>query len=796
MKLPAINPIAKTRDFIDVFGGYNHNVRIGENEFYDMENLSSDSYPLLSVREKRRPAAMLFGNNKNTACLLYRGTLYAVYQQGNNFFLVRDADGDFTGISSWESTDHTSQRTLVPMGKQLIVLPDKKIINLADDTPYFRNIENEKNSSGGVTVQPCLIDGTVLAIDYVGDVAPSNLPDGFVWLDTSVSPASLKKYYGSQATWQSYIASYVKITATNSIGSGFKEGDGIMIDGFAVEALKGLNSTAIVKAITDNLKSIVVTGNLDPMQEDDILTAEITKTASTISFYCNRNITVNHFAGKTIQISGRTYKCSGNTAADPVTVVPVIGGQPLANGDGAVFSLKVRIAVTTSTSRIYVTGENDRMDSWYAYRDDNGKIHDPVGSTVCIGSIDQRNLARIIAIGSDGPSEPFYIIVDTAFDDLPVDTPITPVIFEKPDGLFRTKLDFVDSNNQALSITVRQNEKACPTLDNQYSESYSISFNRKMPIMDFVFEAGNRLWGCRYGDNQNEEFVNEIYCSKLGDPTNWQAYEGAATDSYAASCGTEGEWTGAINYRGYPTFFKEHYIHTVYGSNPPFQIKDMEARGIQKGSSGSMAMVNEILFYKSIHGICAYSGGLPEEISSPLGNISYKNAVGCAYRGKYYIEMKDIANHPVLFVFDTSKSMWHKESAVNATQMVAGDDNVFFIAPIDTKSGIGGLFGSGEAEIGWYAESGLFGLSTPDKKYICGLNLRLMLPLGSEMFISIQYDSSGEWESIGHVIGHNIMPFTLTLRPRRCDHFKIRMHGTGDMKLYSISKTLKQGSDK
>ena len=158
--------------------------------------------------------------------------------------------------------------------------------------------------------------------------------------------------------------------------------------------------------------------------------------------------------------------------------------------------------------------------------------------------------------------------------------------------------------------------------------------------------------------------------------------------------------------------------------------------------------------------------------------------------------MKDIANHPVLFVFDTSKSMWHKESAVNATQMVAGDDNVFFIAPIDTKSGIGGLFGSGEAEIGWYAESGLFGLSTPNKKYICGLNLRLMLPLGSEMFISIQYDSSGEWESIGHVIGHNIMPFTLTLRPRRCDHFKIRMHGTGDMKLYSISKTLKQGSDK
>ena len=38
---------------VDVFKGYNHNLRIGDGEFFDMKNMTSDHYPVLSPRGKR-----------------------------------------------------------------------------------------------------------------------------------------------------------------------------------------------------------------------------------------------------------------------------------------------------------------------------------------------------------------------------------------------------------------------------------------------------------------------------------------------------------------------------------------------------------------------------------------------------------------------------------------------------------------------------------------------------------------------------------------------------------------------
>lgn len=53
MRHPMLTDIGNQKNFIDVFGGYNHNLRISDAEFYDMENLSSDGYPMLSTRPPR-----------------------------------------------------------------------------------------------------------------------------------------------------------------------------------------------------------------------------------------------------------------------------------------------------------------------------------------------------------------------------------------------------------------------------------------------------------------------------------------------------------------------------------------------------------------------------------------------------------------------------------------------------------------------------------------------------------------------------------------------------------------------
>jgi hypothetical protein len=71
----------------------------------------------------------------------------------------------------------------------------------------------------------------------------------------------------------------------------------------------------------------------------------------------------------------------------------------------------------------------------------------------------------------------------------------------------------------------------------------------------------------------------------------------------------------------------------------------------------------------------------------------------------------------------------------------------------------------------------------------------MSLDIGAEMKISIRYDSIGDWEQIFSVTGTSLRSFVMPVRPRRCDHFNIRIEGKGHGKIYSITKTIEQGSD-
>ena len=171
----------------------------------------------------------------------------------------------------------------------------------------------------------------------------------------------------------------------------------------------------------------------------------------------------------------------------------------------------------------------------------------------------------------------------------------------------------------------------------------AVSVSRKIPNMDFVIESENRLWGCRYGVAVNGQTVNEIYACKLGDFRNWNDFRGLSTDSYVASCGTDGAFTGAAAHLGYPLFFKENCVHKIYGSMPSqYQIQTTALRGVQAGCGNSLAIVNETLFYKSRNGVCAFDGSFPVEVSAALGTERYGNAVAAGHGNKYYISMESV----------------------------------------------------------------------------------------------------------------------------------------------------------
>lgn len=331
----------------------------------------------------------------------------------------------------------------------------------------------------------------------------------------------------------------------------------------------------------------------------------------------------------------------------------------------------------------------------------------------------------------------------------------------------------------------------------QTAEAGSVTVARTMPRLDFITESENRLWGCRYGRSQNGETVNEIYACKLGDFKNWNCFMGLSTDSYAASCGTDGPFTGAVTHLGYPLFFKESCVHKVYGSSPDnFRIQTTACRGVQKGCHGSLAIVNETLYYKSRSGICAYDGSLPMDAGSSLGSEAYSAAVGCAHGNKYYVSMQDTKGEWHLFVYDTAKGMWHREDGLHALGFCSLRGELYCVEAHDRN--ILTLLGSGEAyesAVSWMAETGELGISDPDRKYISRLTIRMLLEPGAEMNLFVQYDLSGEWVHVCHIRGTSLRSFSIPIRPRRCDHLKLRFEGTGGGKIYSITKTMERGSE-
>lgn len=335
-------------------------------------------------------------------------------------------------------------------------------------------------------------------------------------------------------------------------------------------------------------------------------------------------------------------------------------------------------------------------------------------------------------------------------------------------------------------------------LDQAITATVSLTVSRKLPLMDFVIESGNRLWGCRYGTDENGEFVNRLYASKLGDFKNWSCFMGLSTDSYYGNLGSDGKFTGAITHMGYPLFFKENCLHKVYGDYPSqFQIQATVCRGVQEGCHRSLAIVNEILYYKARHAVCGYDGSLPVEVSGALGDKRYGDAVAGAFGNKYYISMKDLEEGAYrLFVFDTGKNLWHKEDGLRADGFAAYGGEFYCM-----EHGTGrilGLMGTGEQgenAVHWMVQTGVLGTDQPDRKYISRLNVRMSMDVGGRARFFVQYDSMGGWEHLGTVNVTSLKSFSLPIRPRRCDHLRLRIEGVGEARIYSITKTVEQGSD-
>lgn len=329
-----------------------------------------------------------------------------------------------------------------------------------------------------------------------------------------------------------------------------------------------------------------------------------------------------------------------------------------------------------------------------------------------------------------------------------------------------------------------------------------------IPDMSYVIEAQNRLWGCKYG-TVNGKLVNEIYASALGRFDVWHKFSGVSTDSYAASVGSDGRWTGAVNYQGYPLFFKEDRMHKVYVSaSGAHRIQEYTMRGVQPGGAKSLAVVNGVLFYKARDCVCAYDGsGAPTDVSEKLNLDSLSRpgtttSIAAAYRDKYYLYLQ-MSTPPGsrLLVLDTRRGAWYRENLPSGSITDFTEHlgsllcAAYGIEEIAHDNQVSELIGTEEGDVAWSCETGLIGYSTVEQKYVSRFNIRMSLAQGAYMDVLVQYDSDGVWHNQGRLQGVGTRTFMLPVRPRRCDHFRIRLEGSGGVRIYSFAKIFEAGSD-
>ena len=741
-RLPEIPTWENATINTQVFAGLNRGLSIADGEMADMKNLCSDYYPVLATRGSRGvPVFPVEGGGKTNfegAVSGMLGTDKVIVCAGGKVYV----DGVETPLTLSDE-EHMKPKHLVAMGAYVCIWPDKKYINLADETDYG-DMGRYWQAAETVSAMMCRKDGTDYDMESItqAETAPEEPEDNQLWLDTSGENHVLKQYSALQAQWVQVATTFIKLSAPG-IGDKLKDADVVHISG--VKPAEAAAPAAM---------------------EEQMLTFHVEQ----VSLYSQFQTT--HKGGTTWDSTEATYvtttrKVKIEGLPDGATIKSATASCKIGYSAYGAKLLTINRTVYTegSSPEIPVEVVDGEVTLKFDFRSkNNATVSGRHGGTLVISDIK-------VDVVYDGESSPAGNPDADQLEALNT----TNIIY----GCGKDYIIVAGLLHQAQTLAA------------------GMVVDLKIPDLDYICESNNRLWGCSYADVDGK-LTNEIRCCALGDFRNWYRFEGTSMDSYVLSVGSDGPFTAAYNLRGMPLIFKEDYLHKITGTQPSnFTLNTIKCRGVQDGSWRSLATVNELLYYKARGDVMAYDGATPYSVSEKLGSMRHYDAVGGAYRDKYYICMRDENVRRHVYVLDTAKGLWHKEDESNVTAMAQADGDL--ILAIEHANGtwlhtVGNDSKTVEV-FPWSVTFGTFGYAYERAKYLSRFNIRAQLEAGSEMSFEIQYDSNGKWEKMGIMRAKMLQTFTLPVIPRRCDHCQIRISGVGKVSIYSIARVFEEGGN-
>ena len=386
--------------------------------------------------------------------------------------------------------------------------------------------------------------------------------------------------------------------------------------------------------------------------------------------------------------------------------------------------------------------------------------------------------------------EPTVSASGLVFTDTTITTTGDDFPFRVGDAITISGCSVHPENNKTLeqAIIIRGVDgKVLTFYENSFTagtETGTVTLKRDVPDLDFLCESNYRLWGTH---------GNTIYSSKFMDPLNFNSFDASVADSYAISVGSDGEFTGCIPFSSHICFFKENTLHKLYGSKPSnFQIVTSQVYGVQAGSERSICVINETLFYKGVSGVYAYTGGVPELVSSKLGVRKYSDACAATDGSRYYISMKE-GNTWHVYVYDVQRNLWVHEDNTHCVDMTFHDGYVYFLTAdgqllkVDSNAD--------RSNIEWSVTFCPFNEVINERKGYSKFHMRLELAAGSSLKVELKRNVDDDWKQIYAMQNEKSRTLSIPVIPARCDSAEIRVSGKGDGLLRTFIREFFTGSD-
>ena len=393
-----------------------------------------------------------------------------------------------------------------------------------------------------------------------------------------------------------------------------------------------------------------------------------------------------------------------------------------------------------------------------------------------------------VETGVFGSMEETYIsgANEIKFTDSTITTTGENFNFRVGDAIKITGCTSAPENNKTL--IVRSVEPKTLTFYNSSftasTETVAITLKREVPDLDFICESNYRLWGCK---------GNTIYASKYSDPLNFSVFDGLTSDSYYIQVGSDGDFTGCIQYSSHICFFKENVLHKLYGSKPSnYQVVTSNVFGVQAGCERSMKIINETLYYLGRNGVYAYTGGIPDLVSENFGTVKFTDACAESDGNIYYISMKSDGKWG-LYTYDIARTIWLKEDNTHVIDfanvegqlyMLSGDDNNLYKMSDNTSDEV----------IEWSATFCKFTEKMNERKGYSNLLLRLDIERGSWVKVEISKDDK-PFETIYTTHDDRAKTISVPIHPNRCDNFRVKLSGKGRCTIKSLIRDFHVGSE-